>query len=328
MQDIDITSCRALAIGRQGENLARTIRMDVRAMLSEWPDARIVLLVQREGDEAPYVAKTRVENGVLIFQPSAADTAKNGYGKMEIRAMRGEMIAKSSIIQMRVEKSIGDGETDPPEPEKPWVDQVIAAGIQAEESAQEAAESAGTAKLAADTAREKSREAEESARRSDEQAEAAEESARQAKETADRLSGLEAEAQTLEPGSPATVTVADGKIIYGIPSGETGEQGPPGADGKDGKDGKDGVQIDDAQITSNAVWSSRGTVDALCREDVQTGPIVQGDNWVAGYPLGGDGAHRSDAGGRGRSQPGERPADNGRGKRERDAVRGEHVGVW
>ena len=56
-----------------------------------------------------------------------------------------------------------------------------------------------------------------------------------------RLSGLEAEVETLPPGNPATVETRkreDGKevLVFGIPTGV----GAPGKDGEDGKDGNDG----------------------------------------------------------------------------------------
>lgn len=43
--------------------------------------------------------------------------------------------------------------------------------------------------------------------------------------------------------------------------------------------------IDDNAIAKTRVWSSKQTVDRLCREDVQAGAVVQG-HWIEGYPLG------------------------------------------
>lgn len=74
-------------------------------------------------------------------------------------------------------------------------------------------------------------------------AEAAAGSAKIAKEAADMLSGLDAEAETLPAGSDATVTVVDGKIVYGIPRGDTGATGPQGKRGPQGEQGPQGPAV-------------------------------------------------------------------------------------
>ena len=149
-------------------------------------------------------------------------------------------------------------------------------------------------------------------------AEAAAGSAQIAKEAADMLSGLDAEAETLPAGSDATVTVVDGKIVYGIPrgdtgaqgpqgergpqgeqgpqgetgpqgpKGDTGEQGPTGATGETGPQGPagaDGVQADDTAVSTESTWSSRHIVDMLCPPLEASGNPVTCTP-VAGYPLG------------------------------------------
>lgn len=44
----------SIDLGRQGENLARTVEIDVSSMLAQWPDAAITLLVKRKHDAEPY----------------------------------------------------------------------------------------------------------------------------------------------------------------------------------------------------------------------------------------------------------------------------------
>lgn len=122
-------------------------------------------------------------------------------------------------------------------------------------------------------------------------AEAAAGSAQIAKEAADMLSGLDAEAETLPAGSDATVTVVDGKIVYGIPRGDTGaqgpqgERGPQGGQGPQGPAGADGVQADDTAVSTESTWSSRHIVDMLCPPLEASGNPVQCYP-VSGYPLG------------------------------------------
>ena len=62
-------------LGRQGENLARTIEIDVSSLLAQWPEAVISLLVKRKHDADPYVANTEVRDGVLYWPITAATTA-------------------------------------------------------------------------------------------------------------------------------------------------------------------------------------------------------------------------------------------------------------
>ena len=232
-------------LGRQGENLARTIEIDVSSLLAQWPEAAISLLVKRKHDADPYVANTKVRDGVLYWPITAADTASAGDGKVELRAVCGEVLAKSATGSTRVTASLTGNETEPPEAAQGWVDQVL--------------------------------EAEASVKESTRQAENAAERAEQAAET---LGGIRARAVTTAPGTEASVVVEDGVIIYGVPRGDTGLQGPqgeqgipgaqgaqgpqgiPGKDGKDGADGKDAV-VDATLTQSGQAADAKATGDAL-----------------------------------------------------------------
>ena len=183
----------------------------------------------------------------------------------------------------------------------------------AQSSAQDAQTSAGNAQTAAGQAAG-------SATTAQGHAQTAQQAAQTAQDAAQALSGIGAEAQTLPPGSDATVTVQDGKIIYGIPAGQPGT-GLPDATAEDagkvpvvGADGGYALgdpvpQVDDtltqagapadakaagdaiAAITpdDNSVgdkpWSSKQIIDVLCPPLEETGNPVQCYP-VAGYPLG------------------------------------------
>ncbi len=196
-------------LGRQGENLARTIEIDVSAMLAQWPEASISLLVKRKHDADPYVANTEVRDGMLYWPITAADTASAGDGKIELRAVCGEVLAKSATGTTRVTASLTGSETEPPAASQGWVDQVLEAGSNAQASAEEA-------RTAAD----------------------------QAQSVAETLAALKAEAITTAPGTDAKVEVSDGVITYSIPRGDVGPQGPQGIQGLQGKPGIQGVQGD------------------------------------------------------------------------------------
>ena len=142
----------SIDLGRQGENLARTVEIDVSVMLAQWPDASITLLVKRKHDAEPYIADTAVENGVLIWPITKVETADAGDGKLEIRATYGEVIAKSATGSFRVTASLTGGGTEPPETEHGWVEKVLAAGAGVEQNASLASEAADRAEAAAETA--------------------------------------------------------------------------------------------------------------------------------------------------------------------------------
>ena len=139
-------------LGRQGENLARTVEIDVSALLSRWPEAIISLLVKRKQDAEPYVANAHVVDGVLYWPITAADTASAGDGKVELRAVCGEVLAKSATGSTRVTASLTGNEAEPPEAAQGWVDQVIAAGGGAQASAEAAREAATEATASAESA--------------------------------------------------------------------------------------------------------------------------------------------------------------------------------
>ena len=92
-----------------------------------------------------------------------------------------------------------------------------------------AATSAGNAQTAAETAASNAATAQAaaaSAATNAGNAQTAAEAAQSAAETAvEQVTGMNAEAETLEPGSPATASYADGVLSLGIPQGEHGESG-------------------------------------------------------------------------------------------------------
>ena len=183
----------------------------------------------------------------------------------------------------------------------------------AQSSAQDAQTSAGNAQTAAGQAAG-------SATTAQGHAQTAQQAAQTAQDAAQALSGIGAEAQTLPPGSDATVTVQDGKIIYGIPAGQPGT-GLPDATAEDagkvpvvGADGSyalgepvpevdttlteagapadaaavgeaiEAISPDDAAVGGKP-WSSKQIIDVLCPPLEETGNPVQCYP-VAGYPLG------------------------------------------
>ena len=196
--------CPNVTLGYAGENGVAQLVMDAADWESEFPGGTLNLFMER-ADGARYVAAVERTDAGWAHTLTAADLAAPGRGRIQMQWMVGEQIARSRMVGTVILPSL-DGLSDPPdEPEQGYLEQMAAIGAQVQTDAESAAQSA-----------------------------------REAQETADRLSGVGARAETLEPGSQATVTVEDGKIVYGIPRGDQGERGPQGETGPQGPQGPKG----------------------------------------------------------------------------------------
>lgn len=139
-----------LHLGQRGENLARRVVFDLSQWKELYGDGTVQLIVQRPGENTPYPAVVTVDGGSAVWELTDADTAIVGItGKAELQYYVGETLAKSSVWETRVSAALGDPSEAPPEPQKAWVDQVLAAGASAENAAQRAEEAAKRAEDAA-----------------------------------------------------------------------------------------------------------------------------------------------------------------------------------
>ena len=126
-------------LGKQGEHCARRLSFnDVRIWSEIFGEGTCELIHQRNGDEAPYPVAMEIDNGVPYWCVSASDTAIAGEGKCEIRYIVNGTVVKSNIYSTFVQKSLGEGTAEPPEPQNTWVDVVVQAGAEAKQSAMSA----------------------------------------------------------------------------------------------------------------------------------------------------------------------------------------------
>lgn len=123
----DVTKGGYILLGRCGENLARTVEIDVSEYLVEYPGAVVTLLHRRHGESGIYPVAVELRDGCLVWQPTSADTAIVGDGEAEVRVTVDGVLAKSKILSTMVDKSLTGQETDVPEASKGWVDAVISA---------------------------------------------------------------------------------------------------------------------------------------------------------------------------------------------------------
>lgn len=247
-------------IGKIKENLVTEVAFDC-ADLGDGSGAYAVVF-QRPKDAAPYPVAFRAEWPNIIWVVQAADTAKPGTGKVEVRWFgNGDQVGKSKTYMVRV----NDGLPDPTEAPQAWAGYIGQVAQNAKRAETAADSAAGSAQAAADTL----------AQVKDDLA-------------AGKLKG--------EKGDKGDQGERGPQGIRGVP-GETGPQGAPGATGPTGPEGprgeagpagpagKDAPQIDDSAVTDSNPWSSRQIIDTLCPALEETGnPVVCYP--VAGYPLG------------------------------------------
>ena len=200
----------SIDLGRQGENLARTVEIDVSGMLAQWPDAVITLLVKRKHDAEPYIADTTVDNGVLSWPITTVETADAGDGKLEIRATCGEVIAKSATGSFRVTASLTGSGTEPPATEQGWVEKVLEAGAGVEQSVKRAIEAADRAEAAAETAESGIAQVQSAAQTATEKAKEAEDSAEAAATARDEAAVSAQTAREAQAGAEEAKTSAAG----------------------------------------------------------------------------------------------------------------------
>lgn len=92
-------------------------------------------------------ADTEIRDGVLWWTPTAADTAIEGKGRVQIWARDGEKaFAVSEVLVTQVLASISTDEQEPPTPMKPWLDKLVEqVELARDEAAASADEAASTA---------------------------------------------------------------------------------------------------------------------------------------------------------------------------------------
>lgn len=127
MRDIILTLDRfgdqALLLGRVGENRATRVLIDVKSILSQYPDAIASITVKQPG-RAEYPAVVKQEDGILTWEITRADIGdKAGSGQAQITIQDADgTVIKTAIARTRVSESLGDATAPAPDPVKKWID--------------------------------------------------------------------------------------------------------------------------------------------------------------------------------------------------------------
>lgn len=111
---LKINDVSRLYLGSQGENLAKTIQIDVNDWLVDYPNGVVSIWHKRNGDSIPSPTGATLdrETGILSWSPTSTDTYVSGEGEAEIRLTEANVIKKSRTIITGVSKSVtgADGE--------------------------------------------------------------------------------------------------------------------------------------------------------------------------------------------------------------------------
>ena len=127
MRDIILSLDRfgdqALLLGRVGENRATRVLIDLKSILSQYPDAIASITVKPPG-RAEYPAATKQEGGILTWEITRADIGdKSGRGQAQITIQDADgTVIKTAIACTRIGESLGDATAPAPDPVKTWID--------------------------------------------------------------------------------------------------------------------------------------------------------------------------------------------------------------
>ena len=124
-----------IPLGRRGENLATCIIFDCSGLVQLYGDGTAELLHELKDGTIYPVAVTQ-DGASVSWTVSASDTATVGAGRAELRWYVGDTLAKSAKFRTSVSSALADSTTEtPPEPQKSWVDKVLAAAQEIKDGA-------------------------------------------------------------------------------------------------------------------------------------------------------------------------------------------------
>ena len=114
---------QALLLGRVGENRATRVQIDLKSILSQYPDAIASITVKPPG-RAEYPATVKQEGGILTWEITRADIGdKTGRGQAQITIQDADgTVIKTAIACTRIGESLGDATAPAPDPVATWID--------------------------------------------------------------------------------------------------------------------------------------------------------------------------------------------------------------
>lgn len=127
----------SLSLGKQGENLATPIDIDVTPWLDDFPDGTIVLWLIRPNETDAYPVSGNVVDGVYHYDVMQADVDIPGEGRGEFRLCVGDVQKKSKVIRTVIDESI-TAEGEAPEPMAQFAADIMEAADKVEAASEHA----------------------------------------------------------------------------------------------------------------------------------------------------------------------------------------------
>ena len=117
---------RRICIGKQGENLATSIDVDVTPWKTEYPTGIISLFVVPPVGNG-YLAALEENGNTVRWLIRDTDTASIGSGKAELilKDADGTVIKSATAYTACIPSISADEPSDPPEAIRPWVEQIL-----------------------------------------------------------------------------------------------------------------------------------------------------------------------------------------------------------
>lgn len=117
---------RRICIGKQGENLATSIDVDVTPWKTEYPTGIISLFVVPPVGNG-YLAALEENGNTVRWLIRDTDTASIGSGKAELilKDTDGTVIKSATAYTTCIPSISADEPSDPPEAIRPWVEQIL-----------------------------------------------------------------------------------------------------------------------------------------------------------------------------------------------------------
>lgn len=117
---------RRICIGKQGENLATRIDVDVTPWKTEYPTGIISLFVVPPVGNG-YLAAIEIHENTVRWPIRDTDTAYDGSGKAELilKDADGTVIKSATAYTTCIPSISADEPADPPEAIQPWVEQIL-----------------------------------------------------------------------------------------------------------------------------------------------------------------------------------------------------------
>lgn len=135
-------------IGKQAEKGVTRIGFDMHEWLDDWPGMKFSVQPVRPGEAESYIAATEQVGDILFWLVGAVDTEKAGAGMLEVLGVTEDERKLSAMCRTSIATTNTVSTAEIPEPNQPWVDQVILAGEGAKAGAQAASKSASAAETA------------------------------------------------------------------------------------------------------------------------------------------------------------------------------------